>query len=148
MDAYTKIIILQFCYIGLALSQFPPKYPVAPNPDDPCAKFNDIPPDRLPKNFLDAMNKAGCFNCGPCTGEYIKDEWLCDGKEDCSTGRDERYCKRENIFEKMSMVVSSPRCLANTIFCWRHDQCCSGYCKWHFLPIGGNCAQCAARFHY
>ena len=81
------------------------------------------------------MNKILCYDCCPITGEYIKPELICDGKEDCSTGRDEwfkrngKICETEDFFKKMSMFVSSQNCLLEEFDCSHNDQCCSGYCK-------------------
>ena len=132
MDTYTKIFILQFCYIWLALSQFPPKYPVAPNPDDPCAKFNGIPLWNLSRSSYDEWVEAGCYNCGLVTGEYIKPGLECDGVEHCSFGRDEIF---KNAYECCDpKIVSGQNCAPNGRDCSNNYQCGSGFCK------NGKCA--------
>ena len=131
MYAYTKIFMLQFCYFGLVFSQYPPKYPVRPNPNDLCAKFNGITYKDLDFYYVQDLllsDPPRCHDCSPSTGEYVRWELRCDGKEDCSTGSDERYCEPESLYKKNSQAISSRSCTLSGGDCTWNDQCCSGYC--------------------
>ena len=95
MHANTRFFILQLCYLGLALSQYPPKYPVQPNPNDFCARLNGVKRDDIYQDLKELYHimfdkfHPRCYDCSPYTGEYVRTELRCDGKEDCSTGDDE-----------------------------------------------------------
>ena len=132
MHANTRIFILQLCYLGLALSQYPPKYPVQPNPNDFCARFNGIKRGDIPLSSVDAMFDTfhrRCYDCCPSTGEYVRTELRCNGEEDCSTGSDERYCEPKSLFKQFSKAFSSQSCLSGEKDCSHHYLCCAGYCK-------------------
>ena len=131
MYFYNKILIWQFCCIALALSQiifppkpqtqFPPKHPVPANLNDPCAKFNGVAFENLPEWFVNDWYDQRCFDCCPPNGEYVRYEFLDDGVEDCSTGRDEwiftdykfeMYQKSRGEYgKKILMAMLSPKCL-------------------------------------
>lgn len=133
MHANTRFFILQLCYFGLALSQFyPPKYPVPPNKNDFCARFNGILRDDISASFRDLESimfdkfHPRCFDCGTLTGEYVRTEFRCDGKEDCSTGCDETYCDSKSFFKQFSKAFPSQVVSRR---CCHDDSCYSGYCK-------------------
>ena len=128
MYFYNKILIWQFCCIALALSQiifppkpqtqFPPKHPVPANLNDPCAKFNGVAFENLPEWFVNDWYDQRCFDCCPPNGEYVRYELLDDGKEDCSTGRDEWIftdyksgLADGEFVKKIVMAMLSPKCL-------------------------------------
>ena len=121
-----KFLIWQFCCIALALSQifsdedfhmpewmreFPPKHPVPANSSDPRAKFNGVVYEDLPEWFISNWYDQRCFDCCPPIGEYVRYELQDDGKEDCSTGRDEWVFNRSDPLRKIFMGMLSPKCL-------------------------------------
>ena len=118
MYIYTKILIWQLCCVLLALCQGVPKHPVPPYSGDPCAKFNGVAFEKLPEWFVNDWYDQRCFDCCPPNGEYIRYELLDDGKEDCSTGRDEwiftdykSHMARGDFGRKIVMALLSPKCL-------------------------------------